>query len=47
MKEAIVGSFIGCPGLINTLTVGNGSEFGLHDKITEKYIVFTLMIAAY
>lgn len=34
MKNAIVESFKNCPELINTLTVDNGNEFALHDKIS-------------
>ena len=36
MKDAILGSFIGCPELIKTLTVDNGNEFALHDKISKE-----------
>ena len=36
MKDAILESFIGCPELIKTLTVDNGSEFALHDKISKE-----------
>ena len=36
MKDAILESFIGCPELIKTLTVDNGSEFALHDKISQE-----------
>jgi len=36
MKNAIIGSFIGCPELIKTLTVDNGNEFALHDIISKR-----------
>ena len=36
MKDAILGSFIGCPELIKTLTVDNGNEFALHDEISRE-----------
>jgi len=35
-KDAILGSFIGCPELIKTLTVDNGNEFALHYKISKE-----------
>ena len=34
MKNALVGSFLKCPDLINTLTVDNGGEFALHDEMS-------------
>ena len=36
MKDAIVGSFRNCPEIIKTLTVDNGNEFALHDKISKE-----------
>ena len=36
MKNAILGSFIGCPELIKTLTVDNGNEFALHSEISKE-----------
>lgn len=36
MKSAVVESFTGCPELIKTLTVDNGNEFALHDKISKE-----------
>jgi IS30 family transposase len=36
MKNAIIGSFKNCPELIQTLTVDNGSEFALHDKVKKE-----------
>jgi len=35
MKNAILKSFNGCSDIIKTLTVDNGTEFALHDKISE------------
>jgi len=35
MKNAILKSFTGCSDIIKTLTVDNGTEFALHDKISE------------
>ena len=36
MKNALVGSFLKCPDLINTLTVDNGGEFSLHDEVSSE-----------
>jgi len=35
MKNAILKSFNGCSDIMKTLTVDNGTEFALHDKISE------------
>ena len=36
MKNAIIKSFNSCPDVIKTLTVDNGNEFALHDRISKE-----------
>ena len=36
MKNALIGSFINCSELINTLTVDNGGEFALHNEVSSR-----------
>ena len=36
MKNAVGNSFASCPGVMKTLTLDNGNEFALHDKISKE-----------
>ena len=46
-KYAIIKSFNACPDVIKTLTVDNGNEFALHDRISKELGTIVYFAAPY